>query len=45
MPPIFLGEIQERGVCLPFTPDIYRPMLQRLRAEGLTATETTRIVN
>ncbi|XP_011207613.2 alpha-aminoadipic semialdehyde synthase, mitochondrial [Bactrocera dorsalis] len=39
------GEIQERGVCLPFTPDIYRPMLQRLRAEGLTATETTRIIN
>lgn len=36
------GEIQERGVVLPFTPDIYRPMLQRLRAEGLTATETSK---
>lgn len=33
------GEIQERGVVLPFTPDIYRPMLTRLRAEGLEATE------
>ncbi|EDW03707.1 alpha-aminoadipic semialdehyde synthase, mitochondrial [Drosophila grimshawi] len=39
------GEIQERGVLLPFTPDIYRPMLQRLRAEGLTATETSRWLN
>ncbi|XP_075154034.1 lysine ketoglutarate reductase/saccharopine dehydrogenase [Haematobia irritans] len=36
------GEIQERGVVLPFTRDIYRPMLQRLRAEGLTATETSK---
>lgn len=36
------GEIQERGVLLPFTPDIYRPMLQRLRTEGLTATETSK---
>lgn len=33
------GEIQERGVVLPFAPDIYRPMLTRLRAEGLEATE------
>ncbi|XP_068151010.1 alpha-aminoadipic semialdehyde synthase, mitochondrial [Drosophila tropicalis] len=39
------GEIQERGVLLPFTPDIYRPMLQRLRSEGLTATETSRWLN
>ncbi|XP_013114257.2 alpha-aminoadipic semialdehyde synthase, mitochondrial [Stomoxys calcitrans] len=36
------GEIQERGVVLPFTRDIYRPMLQRLRAEGLHATETSK---
>lgn len=34
------GEIQERGSVLPLTPDIYRPMLARLRAEGLEATET-----
>lgn len=36
------GEIQRRGVVMPFTQDIYRPMLQRLRAEGLTATETSK---
>lgn len=34
------GEIQERGSVLPLAPDIYRPMLARLRAEGLEATET-----
>ncbi|XP_065355629.1 alpha-aminoadipic semialdehyde synthase, mitochondrial [Calliphora vicina] len=39
------GEIQERGVVLPFTRDIYRPMLQRLRAEGLTATETSKFIH
>lgn len=33
------GEIQERGAVLPLSPDIYRPMLTRLRAEGLEATE------
>lgn len=33
------GEIQERGAILPFSSDIYRPMLKRLRAEGLEATE------
>lgn len=36
------GEIQQRGVVLPFKPDIYRPMLSRLRAEGLKATETSK---
>ncbi|XP_050499676.1 alpha-aminoadipic semialdehyde synthase, mitochondrial [Diabrotica virgifera virgifera] len=36
------GEIQERGCLLPFAQEIYRPMLQRLRAEGLTATETSK---
>lgn len=39
---ILEGEIQERGVVLPFSPDVYRTMLARLRAEGLTATETIR---
>lgn len=39
------GEIQERGVVLPFTRDIYRPMLQRLRAEGLTASETSKFIH
>lgn len=36
------GEIQQRGVVLPFAPDIYRTMLSRLRAEGLSATEKSR---
>lgn len=39
---ILEGEIQDRGVVLPFSPDVYRTMLSRLRAEGLTATETVR---
>lgn len=38
------GEIQQRGVILPFAPDIYLPMLSRLRAEGLHNTETSRIL-
>jgi len=33
------GEIQQKGCILPFTPDIYRPILSRLRSEGLRATE------
>ncbi|XP_008202921.1 alpha-aminoadipic semialdehyde synthase, mitochondrial isoform X2 [Nasonia vitripennis] len=36
------GEIQQRGMVLPFTPDIYRPMLTRLRAEGLESFETSK---
>lgn len=36
------GEIQQRGVLLPFTPDIYMPMLSRLQSEGLKASETSR---
>lgn len=35
------GEIQQRGVILPFTPDIYRPILSRLRAEGIESFETS----
>lgn len=38
------GEIQDRGVVLPFTSDIYLPMLSRLRGEGLHATHTSRII-
>lgn len=38
------GEIQQRGVILPFAPDAYLPMLSRLRAEGLTYTETSKIL-
>lgn len=39
------GEIQQRGCILPFTSDIFRPMLQRLRAEGIQATETSKFIN
>ncbi|KAG5898781.1 hypothetical protein JTB14_010991 [Gonioctena quinquepunctata] len=38
------GEIQERGCILPFAPEIYRPMLQRLRAEGFNSTETSKFI-
>ncbi|CAD1468806.1 unnamed protein product, partial [Heterotrigona itama] len=34
-------EIQQRGVVLPFTPDIYRPILNRLKAEGIEFFETS----
>lgn len=37
---IFIGEIQAKGMVLPFTPDIYRPMLTRLRLEGISAKTT-----
>jgi len=33
------GEIQKTGMVLPFSQDIYKPMLHRLREEGITATE------
>ena len=33
------GEIQKTGMVLPFTKDIWKPMLQRLRAEGIQDTE------
>ncbi|KMQ95024.1 alpha-aminoadipic semialdehyde mitochondrial [Lasius niger] len=36
------GEIQQRGMVLPFTPDIYRPILNRLRAEGVESFETSK---
>lgn len=39
------GEIQERGVILPFAADIFMPMLSRLRAEGLNSTHTSRILS
>uniref|UniRef100_A0A6M2DNH5 Alpha-aminoadipic semialdehyde synthase, mitochondrial n=1 Tax=Xenopsylla cheopis TaxID=163159 RepID=A0A6M2DNH5_XENCH len=38
------GEIQKRGVVLPFSEDIYRPILSRLRSEGLHATETVKVL-
>ncbi|XP_022910037.1 alpha-aminoadipic semialdehyde synthase, mitochondrial [Onthophagus taurus] len=36
------GEIQQKGVVLPFTHEIYRPLLSRLRLEGLYSTETSK---
>jgi hypothetical protein len=35
----FSGEIQEKGVLMPKDVTIYRPVLQRLRKEGIVATE------
>lgn len=42
---ILYGEIQERGVILPFAPDIFMPILSRVRAEGFTSSHSTRIIN
>ncbi|CAG9113301.1 unnamed protein product [Plutella xylostella] len=39
------GEIQDRGVLLPFAPVVYRSLLSRLRADGITARETTTPLN
>jgi alpha-aminoadipic semialdehyde synthase len=36
------GEIQQRGMILPFAPEVYRTILSRLRAEGLNSTETSK---
>ena len=36
-----LGEIQEKGMLLPFSQHIYRPILSRLEKEGLVAKEHT----
>uniref|UniRef100_A0A6A7FUG5 Alpha-aminoadipic semialdehyde synthase n=1 Tax=Hirondellea gigas TaxID=1518452 RepID=A0A6A7FUG5_9CRUS len=38
---VLSGEIQQRGMVLPFTSDIFRPMLSRLAVEGITATENS----
>lgn len=38
------GEIQERGAILPFAPEVYRPILQRLRLEGLNSTESSKFL-
>ncbi|GBP80004.1 hypothetical protein EVAR_68358_1 [Eumeta japonica] len=35
------GEIQERGVVLPFSPVVYRSLLSRLRHDGIVAKEST----
>merc|ERR1712029_1324953 len=33
------GEIQKTGMVLPFSQEIYKPLLTRLKTEGITATE------
>lgn len=38
------GEIQDRGVILPFAQEVYRPILSRLRAEGINSTETSKFI-
>ncbi|XP_045768568.1 alpha-aminoadipic semialdehyde synthase, mitochondrial [Maniola jurtina] len=39
------GEIQQRGVVLPFAPVVYKSLLSRLRADGITAKEVCRPLN
>ncbi|CAH1783508.1 unnamed protein product [Owenia fusiformis] len=34
------GEIQQKGMVLPLTRDIYRPILKRLKQEGIVANES-----
>ncbi|XP_015791129.1 alpha-aminoadipic semialdehyde synthase, mitochondrial [Tetranychus urticae] len=36
---ILEGEIQKKGIVLPLVPEIYNPMLKRLRTEGIFAIE------
>uniref|UniRef100_A0A1B6DNM3 Saccharopine dehydrogenase-like C-terminal domain-containing protein n=2 Tax=Clastoptera arizonana TaxID=38151 RepID=A0A1B6DNM3_9HEMI len=38
------GEIQEHGMVYPITPDIYRPLLSRLRAEGLNSNVKIKVI-
>jgi alpha-aminoadipic semialdehyde synthase len=37
------GEIQAKGMILPFAQDIYRPIVKRLEAEGLIARESSTV--
>lgn len=39
------GEIQQRGVVLPFAPVVYKSLLSRLRADGITAKEVVKPIN
>jgi alpha-aminoadipic semialdehyde synthase len=39
------GEIQQKGIVLPFAQEIYSPMLKRLRQENIFATETVTKLN
>ncbi|VDN15775.1 unnamed protein product [Dibothriocephalus latus] len=35
------GEIKQKGFVLPFAPEVYKPILERLKKEGIEASETT----
>uniref|UniRef100_A0A0V0J3K5 Alpha-aminoadipic semialdehyde synthase n=1 Tax=Schistocephalus solidus TaxID=70667 RepID=A0A0V0J3K5_SCHSO len=35
------GEVKQKGFVLPFAPELYKPILERLKKEGIEATETT----
>lgn len=37
------GEIQTKGMVLPFSRDTYRPIIKRLEAEGLIARESSTV--
>ncbi|GAB1600841.1 alpha-aminoadipic semialdehyde synthase, mitochondrial-like isoform X2 [Argonauta hians] len=39
------NEIQKKGIVLPFTPDIYSPILKRLKQEGIYSTESEVTLN
>jgi len=36
---VLAGEIQQKGMVLPFVPEIFKPMLHRLALEGIKSTE------
>ena len=42
---ILNGEIQKKGIVMPFSPEIYHPMLKRLQQENIVATETITKLN
>ena len=37
-------EIQKTGMVLPFSADIYRPIIDRLKQEGIEAKEKSRFI-
>jgi hypothetical protein len=41
---VVAGEIQRKGVVVPFTLDIYQPILARLAQENIKATEKIRLL-
>ncbi|KAL3314779.1 hypothetical protein Ciccas_006596 [Cichlidogyrus casuarinus] len=39
------GEVKQKGIVLPLSRDLYRPILKRLKAEGIYATESSKILS